>query len=84
MKAEDQCHECKGKAKSVYIDGSSYKIGASNYSGWGLWSPDDQSFNENGRPKRISQSSDRAEVRALVAALEKAEEHIEIITDNQY
>eukprot|EP00972_Heterocapsa_arctica_P083703 12334688-Heterocapsa_arctica.AAC.1 len=47
MKAEDQCHECKGKAKSVCI-GSSYKIGASNYSGWGLWSPADQSFNDNG------------------------------------
>eukprot|EP00972_Heterocapsa_arctica_P010899 1596234-Heterocapsa_arctica.AAC.1 len=42
MKTEDQCHKCKGKEKSVYIDGSSYEIGASNYSGWGLWSPDDQ------------------------------------------
>eukprot|EP00972_Heterocapsa_arctica_P023987 3532648-Heterocapsa_arctica.AAC.1 len=84
MMTEDQCHKCKGKAKSVYIDGSSYKIGASNYSGWGLWSPDDQSFNENGSLKGISQSSDTAEVRALVAALAKAEDNIEIITDNQY
>eukprot|EP00972_Heterocapsa_arctica_P047372 6987448-Heterocapsa_arctica.AAC.1 len=84
MKTEDQCHECKGKAKSVYIDGSSYKVGASNYSGWGLWSPDDQSFNEKGPLKGGSQSSDRAEVRALVAALEKADGKIDIITDNQY
>eukprot|EP00972_Heterocapsa_arctica_P087046 12830751-Heterocapsa_arctica.AAC.1 len=68
MKAEDQCHECKGKAKTVCIYGSSYKIGASNYSGWGLWSPDNQSFNENGPFKGTSQSSDRADVRALVAA----------------
>eukprot|EP00972_Heterocapsa_arctica_P099707 14710846-Heterocapsa_arctica.AAC.1 len=82
MKTEDQCHECKGKAKSVYIDGSSYKLGASNYSGWGLWSPDDQNFNENRLLKGVSQGSDRAEVRALVAALEKAEEYIEIITDD--
>eukprot|EP00972_Heterocapsa_arctica_P106853 15741026-Heterocapsa_arctica.AAC.1 len=76
MKAGDQCHDCKGKAKTVFIDGSSYKIGASNYYGWGLWSPDDQSFNENGPVKGTSQSSDRAEVRALVAVLEKAEEEI--------
>eukprot|EP00972_Heterocapsa_arctica_P062031 9145736-Heterocapsa_arctica.AAC.1 len=64
MKAEDQCHECKGKAKTLFIDGSSYKIGASNYSGWGLCSPDDQSFNENGPLKGTSQSPDRAEVRS--------------------
>eukprot|EP00972_Heterocapsa_arctica_P056235 8296507-Heterocapsa_arctica.AAC.1 len=50
----------------------------------GDWSPDDQSFNENGPLKGIIQSSDRAEVRALVAALDKSEEEIEIITDNQY
>eukprot|EP00972_Heterocapsa_arctica_P069790 10310430-Heterocapsa_arctica.AAC.1 len=81
MKPEDQCHECKGKAQSVFIDGSSYKIGASICSGWGLWSPDDQSFHENGPLKGTSQSSDRA---ALVAALEKAEEETYITTDNQY
>eukprot|EP00972_Heterocapsa_arctica_P047443 6996290-Heterocapsa_arctica.AAC.1 len=67
------CHECKGTPKSVFIDGSSYKIGNSSYSGWGLWSPDDVNFRENGPLKRKNQSSDRAEVRALVAALEKAE-----------
>eukprot|EP00972_Heterocapsa_arctica_P068562 10130960-Heterocapsa_arctica.AAC.1 len=71
--AEDLCHECKGTAKTVFIDGSSYTSGNSNYSGWGIWSPDDKSFNENGRLKGKSQSSDRAEVRALVAALEKTE-----------
>eukprot|EP00972_Heterocapsa_arctica_P038846 5723893-Heterocapsa_arctica.AAC.1 len=81
--AEDLCHECKGTAKSVFI-GSSYNIGNSKYSGWGIWSPDDQSFNENGRLKGKNQSSDRAEVRALVAALEKTEGDIYIITDNQY
>eukprot|EP00972_Heterocapsa_arctica_P042670 6290554-Heterocapsa_arctica.AAC.1 len=27
MMAEDLCHECKGIAKSVFIDGSSYNIG---------------------------------------------------------
>eukprot|EP00972_Heterocapsa_arctica_P059969 8845255-Heterocapsa_arctica.AAC.1 len=59
--AEDLCHECKGTAKTVFIDGSSYNIGNSNYSGWGMWSPDDQHFNENGPLKGKSQSSDRAE-----------------------
>eukprot|EP00972_Heterocapsa_arctica_P109376 16106359-Heterocapsa_arctica.AAC.1 len=73
MMAEDLCHECKGTAKSVFIDGSSYKVGNSNYSGWGIWSPDDQSFNEKGSLKGKNQSSDRAEVRALVAALENTE-----------
>eukprot|EP00972_Heterocapsa_arctica_P019411 2863852-Heterocapsa_arctica.AAC.1 len=48
MTAEDLCHECKGTANTVFIDGSSYKIGNSNYSGWGIWSPDDHSFNDNG------------------------------------
>eukprot|EP00972_Heterocapsa_arctica_P114077 16440628-Heterocapsa_arctica.AAC.1 len=76
MIAKDLCHECKGTAKKVYIDGSSYKIGATNYSGWGLWSPDEQSFNDHGPLQRSRQSSDRAEVRALVAALEKAEGNI--------
>eukprot|EP00972_Heterocapsa_arctica_P049263 7251142-Heterocapsa_arctica.AAC.1 len=59
MKTDDLCHECKGNAKKVYIDGSSYKIGASNYSGWGIWSPDEQSFNENGALEGIRQSSDK-------------------------
>eukprot|EP00972_Heterocapsa_arctica_P102009 15030499-Heterocapsa_arctica.AAC.1 len=84
MLAEDTCHIPNGTSKKVYIDGSSYKIGASNYSGWGIWSPDQMSFNEHGPLKGNNQSSDRAEVRALVAALEKqaTEETIEVITDN--
>ena len=82
--AEDLCHECKGTAKTVFIDGSSYKVGNSNYSGWGIWSPDDHSINENGPLEGTNQSSDRAEVRALVAALEKTEGEIYIITDNQH
>eukprot|EP00972_Heterocapsa_arctica_P102648 15128946-Heterocapsa_arctica.AAC.1 len=84
MTAEDLCHECKGTAKTLYIDGSSYKIGNSNYSGWGIWSPDDHSFNEDGPLTNKKQSSDRVEVRALVVALEKAEGAIDVITDNQY
>eukprot|EP00972_Heterocapsa_arctica_P082637 12176154-Heterocapsa_arctica.AAC.1 len=48
MMAEDLCHVCKGTAKTVFIDGSSYKLGNSNYSGWGIWSPDKHSFNDNG------------------------------------
>eukprot|EP00972_Heterocapsa_arctica_P022091 3249584-Heterocapsa_arctica.AAC.1 len=63
--AEDLCHECKGTAKSVFIDGSCYKIGNSNYSGWGIWSPDDQSFNEHGPLKGKHQSSDGAEFSAF-------------------
>eukprot|EP00972_Heterocapsa_arctica_P058783 8665698-Heterocapsa_arctica.AAC.1 len=39
--AEDLCHECKGTANTVFIDVSYYKIGNGNYSGWGIWSPDD-------------------------------------------
>eukprot|EP00972_Heterocapsa_arctica_P033473 4927435-Heterocapsa_arctica.AAC.1 len=61
MMAEDLCHESKGTAKTVFIDGSSYKIGNSNYSGWEIWSPDDHSFNENEPLKEKNQSSDRAE-----------------------
>eukprot|EP00972_Heterocapsa_arctica_P055244 8151260-Heterocapsa_arctica.AAC.1 len=61
MRAEDLCHECKEKAKTVFIDGSSYKTGDSNYSGWGIWSPDENSINTNGPLKGASQSSDRAE-----------------------
>eukprot|EP00972_Heterocapsa_arctica_P056805 8385553-Heterocapsa_arctica.AAC.1 len=41
-----------------------------------------KSFNEHGPLKGNIPSSDRAEVRALVAALEKAENNIEVITDN--
>eukprot|EP00972_Heterocapsa_arctica_P108650 15999651-Heterocapsa_arctica.AAC.1 len=44
----------------------------------------DINIRENGPLKGNNQSSDRAEVRALVAALEKAEDQIEVITDNQY
>eukprot|EP00972_Heterocapsa_arctica_P021123 3108353-Heterocapsa_arctica.AAC.1 len=73
MMAVDLCHECNGKAKTVFIDGSSYNIGNSSYSGWGLWSPDDKSFNEHEPLKGKNQSSDRAEVSALVASLEKTE-----------
>eukprot|EP00972_Heterocapsa_arctica_P094144 13883923-Heterocapsa_arctica.AAC.1 len=73
MMAEDLCHERKGTAKTVFVDGSPYNIGNSNYSGWGLWSPNDHSFNEHGPLNGTNPSSDRAEVRALVAALEKAE-----------
>eukprot|EP00972_Heterocapsa_arctica_P112957 16434642-Heterocapsa_arctica.AAC.1 len=47
MLAEDLCHECKGTSNKLYFDGSSYKIGNSNYSGWGISSPDDHSFNEH-------------------------------------
>eukprot|EP00972_Heterocapsa_arctica_P021866 3217404-Heterocapsa_arctica.AAC.1 len=61
MEAEDICHLSKGTANIVYIDGSSYKIGSSNYSGWGIWSPDEESFNEHGLLKGSRQSSDRAE-----------------------
>eukprot|EP00972_Heterocapsa_arctica_P113499 16437399-Heterocapsa_arctica.AAC.1 len=74
----------KVQPEQTYVDGSSYKIRASNYSGWGLWSPDEESFNDNGPLKGKQQSSDRAEVRALVAALEKSENKIEVITGNQY
>eukprot|EP00972_Heterocapsa_arctica_P086272 12717144-Heterocapsa_arctica.AAC.1 len=84
MYQEDICHPCKGTAIQVCIDGSSYKLGASNYSGWGIWSPYEESFNQHGPLKGSKQSSDRAEVRALLAASEKAENNIEVITDNQY
>eukprot|EP00972_Heterocapsa_arctica_P062173 9163843-Heterocapsa_arctica.AAC.1 len=83
MEAEDTCHLCKGTANKVYIDGSSYKIGVSNYSGSGIWSPDEERFSETVPLKGIRPSSDRAEVRALVAALENAENIVEVITDNQ-
>eukprot|EP00972_Heterocapsa_arctica_P085279 12568283-Heterocapsa_arctica.AAC.1 len=61
MMADNMCHECKGTAKKVYIGGSSYNIGNSNYSGWGIWSPYDHSFNDNLPLKGKNQSSDRAE-----------------------
>eukprot|EP00972_Heterocapsa_arctica_P074403 10980391-Heterocapsa_arctica.AAC.1 len=68
----------------MYVDGSATKIGASSYVGWGMWSPDNPKFKENGPLKGRDQGSDRAEVRALVAALNKTTSCIEVITDNQY
>ncbi len=48
MRDVDICHECKGVASTVYIDGSSYKFSNSSYSGWGIWSPDNPMLSENG------------------------------------
>eukprot|EP00972_Heterocapsa_arctica_P070029 10344510-Heterocapsa_arctica.AAC.1 len=56
----------------MYIDGSATKIGASAYAEWGMWSPDNPKFKDNGALKGRDQGSDRAEVRAVVAALEKS------------
>eukprot|EP00972_Heterocapsa_arctica_P079361 11695584-Heterocapsa_arctica.AAC.1 len=72
MKAKDIKLESTEKAEKVYIDGSATKIRASAYAGWGMWSPDNVNFKENGPMKGKHQGSDRAEVRALLAALEKA------------
>eukprot|EP00972_Heterocapsa_arctica_P015516 2283381-Heterocapsa_arctica.AAC.1 len=41
-------------------------------------------FNEHGPLKGNKQNSDRAEVRASVAAFKTNEENIEVIADNQY
>eukprot|EP00972_Heterocapsa_arctica_P005708 843766-Heterocapsa_arctica.AAC.1 len=60
---------CIENNKKVYIDGSATKIGASAYAGWGMWSPDTPNFKDNGALIGRDQGSDRAEVRALVAAL---------------
>eukprot|EP00972_Heterocapsa_arctica_P095470 14080383-Heterocapsa_arctica.AAC.1 len=49
-----------------------------------MWSPDNPNFKENDALKGKVQGSDRAEVRALLAALEKRIGKIEVITDNQY
>ena len=49
-----------------------------------MWSPDEPSFKENGPLLGKNRSSDRAEIRALVAALEKSTAGVHIITDNQY
>eukprot|EP00972_Heterocapsa_arctica_P111055 16350845-Heterocapsa_arctica.AAC.1 len=47
MNDEDRCHFCVGNVKKVYIDGSATKVGASTYAGRGIWTPDEQSFNDN-------------------------------------
>eukprot|EP00972_Heterocapsa_arctica_P105492 15543821-Heterocapsa_arctica.AAC.1 len=62
MKAVEVCHPCTGKVKKIDIDGSSTKVGASCYAGWGPWTPDDQKFNECGPLLGEEQGSDRAEV----------------------
>ena len=72
MEAEDNVHDSTEKTQKVYIDGSATKIGASAYAGWGIWSPDNANFKENGALKGKDQGSDKAEVRALLAALEKS------------
>eukprot|EP00972_Heterocapsa_arctica_P047623 7023970-Heterocapsa_arctica.AAC.1 len=46
--------------------------------------PGQPNFKENDALKGKDQGSDRAEVRALLAALEKSIGRIEVITDNQY
>eukprot|EP00972_Heterocapsa_arctica_P008906 1307019-Heterocapsa_arctica.AAC.1 len=84
MKAEDISLNCTEKADKVYIDGSATNIEASAYAGWGMWSPDNANFNENGPLKGKSQGSDRVEVRVLLAALEKSRGTIEVTIDNQY
>eukprot|EP00972_Heterocapsa_arctica_P046054 6793959-Heterocapsa_arctica.AAC.1 len=61
MKDTDICQACAEHAKKVYIDGSSTKIGASAYAGWGMWSPDNANFKENGALIGRDQGSDRAE-----------------------
>eukprot|EP00972_Heterocapsa_arctica_P086199 12706918-Heterocapsa_arctica.AAC.1 len=48
-----------------------------------MWSPDNANVNENGALIGRDQGSDRAEVRALVAALDQSIGGIEVITDNQ-
>eukprot|EP00972_Heterocapsa_arctica_P071745 10597055-Heterocapsa_arctica.AAC.1 len=70
MKEQDLCQPCNEHTKKVYIDGSSTKIGASAYAGWGMWSPDNPNVKDSVPLKGRDQGSDRAEVRALVAALE--------------
>eukprot|EP00972_Heterocapsa_arctica_P058447 8622617-Heterocapsa_arctica.AAC.1 len=85
MRAEDKAKDSTGKTQKVYIDGSATKIGASAYAGWGMWSPDNSNFKENDALKGKDQGSDKAEVRALLAALEKKNPgKIEVINDNQY
>eukprot|EP00972_Heterocapsa_arctica_P070675 10439178-Heterocapsa_arctica.AAC.1 len=61
MKAEDISSNCSEKADKVYIDGSATEIGANSYAGWGMWSPDNANFEENGPLKGKDQGSDRAE-----------------------
>eukprot|EP00972_Heterocapsa_arctica_P066841 9863188-Heterocapsa_arctica.AAC.1 len=75
MRAEDISLDSTEKADKVYIDGSATKIGASAYAGWGMWSPDNGQFKDNGPLKGKDQGSDRAEVRALLAALEKTRQN---------
>eukprot|EP00972_Heterocapsa_arctica_P108614 15994174-Heterocapsa_arctica.AAC.1 len=70
MKEQDLCQPCTENVKKVYIDGSATQIGAGAYAGWGMWSADNSKVKENGALKGRYQGSDRAEVRALVAALE--------------
>eukprot|EP00972_Heterocapsa_arctica_P044948 6633563-Heterocapsa_arctica.AAC.1 len=72
MRAEDTAENGAETAQKVYIDGSATKIRASAYAGWGMWSPDNPNFKENDALKGKDQGSGRAEVRALVAALEKS------------
>eukprot|EP00972_Heterocapsa_arctica_P075298 11108145-Heterocapsa_arctica.AAC.1 len=50
----------------------------------GNGSPDNANFKEKEPLKGKDQGSDRAEVRAQLAALEKSTGRIEVIPDNQY
>eukprot|EP00972_Heterocapsa_arctica_P107456 15829203-Heterocapsa_arctica.AAC.1 len=77
MMEEDFVGNSTDKAHEVYIDGSATKLGASAYAGWGMWSPDNPNFKENYALKGKDQGSDRAEVRALLAALDKNTGRIE-------
>eukprot|EP00972_Heterocapsa_arctica_P108168 15929648-Heterocapsa_arctica.AAC.1 len=46
MKATEVRHPREGIIKKVYVDGSATEVGASCYAALGLWTPDDQRFNE--------------------------------------
>ena len=84
MRRVESVGDIVGKVKTVYIDGSAYSAGGTKFAGWGMWSADNADFCI-GRPLvGRRQSSDRAEVRALVAAVESAEDTVDVVTDNMY
>ena len=84
MKSGEMVGAVAGGAATVYIDGSAYSAGGTKFAGWGVWFADNADFCVRGPLLGRGQSSDRAEVRALVAAVEAARGRIDVGTDNMY
>ena len=73
----------RGADRILYTDGSYYTAGSSGYAGWGVYDPTGEA-SSYGALKGWEQTAAKAEVRALVAAVEPVHDYVCVYSDNQY